>query len=83
MVEQLNGVVVAKVREKKVIRGKKLRVDTAVVAADIHRPADAGLLADEVRVISWVVQKIKRAGVSLRQRFTNRGRTAKKRRCSS
>lgn len=72
VVGELNRVLVAKAREK------KLRVDTTVVVADIHHPTDAGLLADGVRVITRVVEKIKRAGVSLKQRFTNRTRTVKK-----
>ncbi|MBC7348174.1 MAG: transposase, partial [Clostridia bacterium] len=55
VVEELNRVLVAKAREKKVVRGKKLKVDTTVVAADIHYPTDAGLLADGVRVITRVV----------------------------
>lgn len=78
VVEELNRVLVAKAREKKVVRGKKLKVDTTVVAADIHYPTDAGLLADGVRVITRVVQKIQEAGVSLRGRFKDRTRTVKK-----
>jgi len=78
VVEELNRALVAKAREKKLVRGKKLRVDTTVVAADIHYPTDAGLLADGVRVISRVVQKIKSSGVSLKLGFRDRTRTVKK-----
>ncbi|MDI6814279.1 MAG: ISNCY family transposase [Desulfitobacteriaceae bacterium] len=77
-VEELNRALLAKARAKKLIRGKKLRVDTTVVAADIHHPTDAGLLADGIRVITRCVQKIKNAGVSLKGGFTNRTRTIKK-----
>ena len=47
----LNDALVLKLKERKVIRGRKLRLDTTVVEADIHYPTDTGLLADGVRVI--------------------------------
>ena len=36
-------------RERRVIRGRRLRVDTTVVETNIHYPTDATLLADGVR----------------------------------
>jgi IS5 family transposase len=53
---------VLKLKEEKVIRGSKLRVDTMVTEANIHYPTDTGLLADGVRVISRTVSKLKKAG---------------------
>ncbi|GFN23397.1 hypothetical protein TAMC210_17140 [Thermanaeromonas sp. C210] len=58
VVEELNKALVQEAREKKIIRGKKLQVDTTVVEANIHHPTDAGLLADGVRVITRTVKKI-------------------------
>ena len=48
-----------KLKEKKVIRGRKLRIDTTVIEADIHYPTDTGLLADGAKVITRTVVKIK------------------------
>ena len=44
-------------RSLKVTRGRKLRVDSTVVAAAIHYPTDSTLLADGVRVLSRLVQR--------------------------
>lgn len=46
VLDQLNEELLKKAREKKVLRGKKLRMDTTVVESDIHYPTDAGLLGD-------------------------------------
>src|SRR5947209_10207125 len=37
-------------RERKVVRGWKLRVDTTVVETNVHYPTDSSLLSDGVRV---------------------------------
>jgi hypothetical protein len=39
-------------RERRVVHGRRLRVDTAVVETNIHYPTDATLLADGVRVLT-------------------------------
>lgn len=48
---ELNSVLLQKARERKLVRGRKLQLDTTVVAADVHYPTDASLLADVNRVI--------------------------------
>lgn len=53
----------------KIIRSRKLRIDTTTVESDVHHPTDAGLLADGIRVITWVVKKIKEAGAAVRTKF--------------
>src|SRR3982074_1930422 len=40
----------------KVTRGRKLRIDSTVVATAIHYPTDSTLLFDGVRVLSRLVQ---------------------------
>ncbi len=79
VLEELNQLVVEKAREEKLIRGRKLRVDTTVIEADIHYPTDAGLLADGVRVITRTVRKLKDAGAAVRTEFRNRTRSIKNR----
>ncbi len=79
MVEEVNKLLIQKAREEKVLRGRKLRVDTTVVEADIHHPTDAGLLSDGVRVITRAVRHLQAAGVAAGAAFRNRTRSVKRR----
>ncbi len=79
IIEELNRLLLKKVAEEKLLRSKKLRVDTTVVEADIAYPTDAGLLADGVRVLTRTVKKIKSMGSAARVEFHHRTRTIKKR----
>jgi IS5 family transposase len=45
-------------RERRVVRGRRLRVDTTVVETNIHYPTDATLLADGVRVLTRTLRRI-------------------------
>jgi IS5 family transposase len=47
-------------RERQVVRGRRLRVDTTVVETNIHYPTDATLLADGVRVLTRTLRRIGR-----------------------
>jgi transposase, IS5 family len=53
----LNERVVALARQLAVTRGRKLRLDSTVVATTIHHPSDSSLLADGVRVLSRVLRR--------------------------
>jgi transposase, IS5 family len=55
-------------RGLKVTRGRKLRVDSTVVATAIHYPTDSTLLFDGVRVLSRLVQRATLALTGKRQR---------------
>jgi transposase, IS5 family len=57
--EAIHERVVQLARERKVTRGRKLRVDSAVVETAIHHPTDSSLLADGVRVISRLLRRAK------------------------
>ena len=52
IIEQIHQRVVAIAQERKVIAGRRMRVDTTVVETDIHYPTDASLLGDGVRVLT-------------------------------
>ena len=55
VIENLHHRVVGIAQEKKVVEGRKLRVDTTVVETNIHYPTDSSLLVDGVRVLSrWL-----------------------------
>ena len=73
----LNDALVLKLKEEKVIRGRKLRVDTTVAEADIHYPTDTSLLADGVRVITGTVVKLKKVSAEVGGGFVNHTRKVK------
>jgi len=77
-VRALNNALVLKLKEGKVIKGKKLRIDTTVVESDIHHPTDTGLLNDGIRVITRVVSKLKKVVPGIGRRFVKHTRKAKK-----
>jgi transposase, IS5 family len=58
VVAALHQRVVAITREKKVIAGRKMRVDTTVVETNIHYPTDSSLLGDGVRVLTRLMKKV-------------------------
>jgi len=45
-------------RARRVIRGRRLRIDTTVVETNIHYPTDATLLADGIRVLTRSLQRL-------------------------
>ena len=63
-------------RQRKVVRGRKLRVDTTVVETQIHYPTDSSLLGDGVRVITRTLHRL-REGVG-KLRFRDRTRSVER-----
>ncbi len=72
IIEKIHQRVVAIAQEKKIVAGRRLRVDTTVVETDIHYPTDSTLLGDGVRVLTRTMKAIARlagaAGAKLRDR---------------
>jgi transposase, IS5 family len=58
--------------EKKVIAGRRMRVDTTVVETNIHYPTDSSLLGDGARVLTRVMQKIAQGATGLVSTVQNR-----------
>lgn len=77
-VRVVHDAIVRQAVEEKIIRGRKMRLDTTVNESNIHYPTDTGLLSDGVRVISRTIRKIKDV-VRLKTRFRNRTRSIKRR----
>lgn len=77
-VKALNEALVLKLKESKVVRGKKLRIDTTVVESDIHYPTDTGLLNDGIRVITRTVTRLKGLVPGIGKQFVRHTRKAKK-----
>ena len=69
--------VVQMAQEEKVIRGRKMRVDTTVVETNIHYPTDSSLLGDGVRVLTRIMKSIEeevgRTGTKVRERLRSVG----------
>ena len=78
LVDEVHDALVKELAKKKVLRGRKVRVDTTVVEADIHYPTDADLLADGVRVVTRTVRKLQQAGIAANVRFRNVTRSVRK-----
>lgn len=68
---EIHGLIIDNLRERKLVRGRKIRTDTTVIAADIHYPTDAGLLYDGLRRLRQGLVKVPGIGLRL-------GRTMKK-----
>ena len=79
VIEQLNAALLAKLAQGKLLRARKLRVDTTVVEADIDYPTDADLLEQAVRKLGGLVRRVKARGAAPRTRFRDRGRAAGRR----
>jgi IS5 family transposase len=57
VVEKIHQRVVEIAHEHKVVRGRKMRVDTTVVETNMHYPTDSSLLGDGVRVLIRVMKQ--------------------------
>jgi len=80
VIQQVHQRLVAIAQEKKVVRGRRLRLDTTVVEKNIHYPTDSSLLSDGARVLTRTMKKITeltgRAGTKLRNRMRTVGHRA-------
>jgi IS5 family transposase len=74
--------VVALARQLKVTRGRKLRVDSTVVATPVHYPTDSSLLADGVRMLGRLVRRsrpvVAERLAGVRDAFRTRTRSARR-----
>lgn len=58
-IQAVNAAVVARLQADKVVRGRKFRIDSTVVEANIHYPSDAHLVADGMRVVTRLGRRIR------------------------
>jgi len=79
LLEELNAELLALAVERKVLRSRRLRVDTTVVEADIRSPTDSGLCAHAVSRLTRLAKRITAAGLVPRSRVRDRGRSVGKR----
>lgn len=78
IVNKLNQLLIQEFVKKKVIFGRKLRIDTTVIESNVHYPTDSGLISDCVKIIARTVKKIGHTCKKAVKGFRNKTRTAKK-----
>jgi IS5 family transposase len=76
--ESINRLLVAYGDDKKIEKGKEVRIDCTVVCSNIHQPSDSTLLWDSVRVLTRILKRMKEElGINIP--FTDHCRRAKRR----
>ncbi len=78
IIKELNKLLINKLTERKIIRGRKLRVDTTVVESNIQYPSDASLLKDCVYAVAGAVKKVKSVSKDATKGFRSGTRKIKK-----
>jgi IS5 family transposase len=63
--------------DKGITTGRRMRVDTTVVEANIHHPTDSTLLGDGVWVLTRIVKKITASAGATGTRLRDRSRSVK------
>lgn len=76
-VEELHQRLVAIAQDKKIVEGRKLRVDTTVVETNIHYPTDSSLMGDGVRVLTRVMKRITEITGAVGTQLRDRTRSVK------
>lgn len=77
VIGDLHKRVVTIAQEKGVVEGRKMRVDTTVVEANIHYPTDSSLLGDGVRVLTRAMKRITAIAGSAGAKLRDRSRSVK------
>ncbi|MBN2237514.1 MAG: ISNCY family transposase [Bacteroidales bacterium] len=78
VLKQINDHIVQGAKKQKVTSGRKMRVDSTAVEADIHYPTDSGLLNDCIKVVSRLAKKCKELGLATGEKTRDFTRSAKK-----
>jgi len=65
-------------RERGVVQGRKMRVDTTGVETNIHYPRDSSLLGDGARVLTRTMKKVEKATGGLKKGIRDRMRSVNK-----
>lgn len=78
IVEDLNRALLERAVADEVLRGRRLRVDTTAIEADVRYPTDSGLCAHAISRLGRAVKAVKAAGLASRTRFRGRRRSTGK-----
>jgi len=75
VLEKVHGRNVGIAKERDVVEGRKMRVDTTVTETHIHYPTDSSLLGDGVRVLTRTMKRIVKIGGEVGERVRDRIRS--------
>ena len=64
-IKELHNALITGLKAKKLIRGRKIRMDTTVVEANVHYPTDASVLTDGIRRMYKQVSAIEGTGLRI------------------
>jgi transposase, IS5 family len=74
VIQQIHERIVQIAQAKKVVQGRKMRVDTTVVERNIHYPTDSSLLGDGIRALTRSMRKITKLTGEVGAKFRDRSR---------
>ena len=74
----MNTALLQHLKVEKILKTKKLHMDTTVVESNITYPTDAGLLSQGINAINRLVSKLKESGLKAAEDFTVHERVVKK-----
>ena len=77
--EEINRIILGAAADRKIEKGRKVRVDCTVTESNIHHPTDSSLIEDGVRVLTRLMVRAKESLDNIDIVFTNHHRRAKKR----
>jgi IS5 family transposase len=77
VIKEIHDRIVQIAQARKVVQGRKMRVDTTVVESNIHYPTDSNLLGDGVRVLTRSMRKITELAGTVGARLRDRSRSVK------
>jgi IS5 family transposase len=77
--EAINRLLVSYAKDKKIEKGREVRIDSTVVSSNIHTPSDSSLLWDAVRVLTQLLAQAKEQVQGFTIPFTDHTKRAKRR----
>jgi len=77
VIVQIHERMVAIAKDRGVVEGRRMRVDTTVVETNIHYPTDSSLLGDGVRVLTRIMKKITAIAGAVGTKLRDRSRSVK------
>jgi IS5 family transposase len=78
VIERIHARLVEIAKERGVVKGHQMRVDTTVVETNIHYPTDSSLLGDGARVLTRTLKKIESKAGKLKRKVRDRTRSVNK-----
>lgn len=79
VIQQIHERMVQIARDKQIVEGRKMRVDTTVVETNIHYPTDSSLLGDGGRVLTRTMKRITGIAGEAGAKLRDRSRSVKRR----